>query len=59
MTLRQPMTMSADFQDEELTPSLFGDVIRQDDDAVTFILKRGLVGPPGETFAYFNSSAPW
>lgn len=57
VTLRQLMTMSAGFQDDDSTPSLFGDVIRQDGDAVTFILKRGLVSTPGETFAYSNSSA--
>ena len=57
VTLRQLMTMSAGFQDDDSTPSLFGDAIRQDGDAVAFILKLGLVSPPGETFAYSNSSA--
>jgi CubicO group peptidase (beta-lactamase class C family) len=57
VTLRQLMTMSAGFPDDDSTPSLFGDVIRQDGDAVTFILKRGLVSPPGEIFTYSNSSA--
>jgi hypothetical protein len=57
VTLRQLMTMSAGFPEDESTPSLIGDAIRQDDDAVAFILKHGLVSPPGETFAYSNSSA--
>ena len=57
VTLRQLMTMSAGFQEDESTPSLIGDAIRQDGDAVAFILKLGLVSPPGETFAYSNSSA--
>jgi CubicO group peptidase (beta-lactamase class C family) len=57
VTLRQLMTMSAGFQEDDSTPSLFGDVIRQDGDAVTVILKRGLVSTPGETFAYSSSSA--
>lgn len=57
VTLRQLLTMSAGFEDEDLNPSLFGDVIRHNGDAVTFILKRGLVAPPGDTFAYSNSSA--
>jgi CubicO group peptidase (beta-lactamase class C family) len=57
VTLRQLMTMSAGFQDDDTTPSPFGDAIRQDGDAVTFILKLGLVSPPDETFAYSNSSA--
>ena len=42
VTLRQLMTMSAGFQDEEFNPSLFGEAIRHNGDAVTFILKRGL-----------------
>lgn len=57
VTLRQLMTMSAGFPDDELDPSLFRDVIQQNGDAVAFILKRGLVSPPGETFAYSGSSA--
>ena len=57
VTLRQLMTMSAGFPEDESTPSLMGDAIRQDGDAVAFILKHGLVSPPGETFAYSNSSA--
>jgi CubicO group peptidase (beta-lactamase class C family) len=48
VTLRHLMTMSAGFRDDEITPSLFGDVIRHDGVAVTFILKRGLVSTPGE-----------
>jgi CubicO group peptidase (beta-lactamase class C family) len=56
VTLRQLMTMSAGFEDDEVTPSPFADAIRQDD-AVAFILKRGLVNPPGETFVYSNGSA--
>ena len=51
------MTMSAGFPEDESTPSLISDAIRQDGDAVAFILKHGLVSPPGETFAYSNSSA--
>ena len=42
---------------DDSTPSLIGDAIRQNGDAVAFILKHGLVSPPGETFAYSNSSA--
>ena len=57
VTLRQLMTMSAGFPEDDSTPSLFGEVIRHDADAVAFILKRGLVSTPGETFAYSNSSA--
>jgi CubicO group peptidase (beta-lactamase class C family) len=57
ITLRQLMTMSAGFQDELGTPSLIGDVFRQDGDAVAFILRRALVSSPGETFAYSSSSA--
>ncbi len=57
VTLRQLMTMSAGFPEDDSTPSVFADAIRQDGDAVTFILKHGLVSPPGETFAYSNSSA--
>ena len=57
VTLRQLMTMSAGFPDDESIPSLIGDAIRQDGDAVAFILKHGLVSPPGETFAYSNASA--
>jgi CubicO group peptidase (beta-lactamase class C family) len=57
VTLRQLMTMPAGFQDDDSTPSLFGDAMMQDGDAVTFVLKGGLVTPPGETFAYSNSSA--
>jgi CubicO group peptidase (beta-lactamase class C family) len=55
--LRQLMTMSAGFEDEESNPSLFGDAIRHNGDAVTFILKRGLATSPGDTFAYSNSSS--
>ena len=51
------MTMSAGFPEDDSTPSVFADAIRQDGDTVTFILKHGLVSPPGETFAYSNSSA--
>jgi CubicO group peptidase (beta-lactamase class C family) len=51
VTLRQLMTMSAGFQEDDATPSPFADAIRQDGDAVAFILKLGLVSPPGETFA--------
>jgi CubicO group peptidase (beta-lactamase class C family) len=57
VTLRQLITMSAGFPDDEPPSVLFRDAIRQDGDAVAFILKRGLVSPPGETFAYSNSSA--
>jgi CubicO group peptidase (beta-lactamase class C family) len=57
VTLRQLMTMSAGFPEDDFTPSVMGDAIRQDGDAVAFILKHGLVSPPGETFAYSNSSA--
>jgi CubicO group peptidase (beta-lactamase class C family) len=57
VTLRQLMTMSAGFPEDDSTPSVFADAIRQDGDTVTFILKHGLVSPPGETFAYSNSSA--
>ena len=57
VTLRQLLTMSAGFENDDPTPSPFADAIRQDDGAVAFILKRGLVSPPGETFAYSNSSA--
>ena len=57
VTLRQLMTMSAGFPEDDSTPSVFADAIRQDGDAVAFILKHGLVSPPGETFAYSNSSA--
>ena len=57
VTLRQLMTMSAGFPEDDFTPSVFADAIRQDGDAVSFILKHGLVSPPGETFAYSNSSA--
>jgi CubicO group peptidase (beta-lactamase class C family) len=57
VTLRQLMTMSAGFQYDDSPSSPFGDAIRQDGDAVAFILKLGLVSPPGETFAYSNSSA--
>jgi CubicO group peptidase (beta-lactamase class C family) len=57
VTLRQLMTMSAGFADEESNPSLFGDAIRHNGDAVTFILKRGLATSPGDTFAYSNSSS--
>jgi CubicO group peptidase (beta-lactamase class C family) len=57
VTLRQLLTMSAGFENDDATPSPFADAIRQDDGAVAFILKRGLVSPPGETFAYSNSSA--
>jgi CubicO group peptidase (beta-lactamase class C family) len=57
VTLRQLMTMSAGFPEDDFTPSVFVDAISQDGDAVTFILKHGLVSPPGETFAYSNSSA--
>ena len=57
VTLRQLMTMSAGFQEDDSTPSPFADAIRQDGDAVTFILKHGLASPPGEAFAYSNSSA--
>jgi CubicO group peptidase (beta-lactamase class C family) len=37
VTLRQLMTMSAGFPEDESTPSLIGDAIRQDGDAVAFI----------------------
>jgi CubicO group peptidase (beta-lactamase class C family) len=57
VTLRQLMTMSAGFPEDDSTPSVFADAIQQDGDTVTFILKNGLVSPPGETFAYSNSSA--
>lgn len=57
VTLRQLMTMSAGFPEDDSTPSVFADAIRQHGDTVTFILKHGLVSPPGETFAYSNSSA--
>jgi CubicO group peptidase (beta-lactamase class C family) len=57
VTLRQLMTMSAGFPEDDSNPSLIDDAIRQDGDAVAFILKHGLVGTPGETFAYSNSSA--
>jgi CubicO group peptidase (beta-lactamase class C family) len=57
VTLRQLMTMSAGFPEDDSTPSVFADAIRQDGDTVAFILKHGLVSPPGETFAYSNSSA--
>ena len=57
VTLRQLMTMSAGFEDEESNPSLFGDAIRHNGDAVTYILKRGLATSPGDTFAYSNSSS--
>jgi CubicO group peptidase (beta-lactamase class C family) len=57
VTLRQLMTMSAGFPEDEFTPSVFADAILQDGDAVTSILKHGLVSPPGETFAYSNGSA--
>ena len=57
VTLRQLMTMSAGFPEDDSIPPLFGEAIRQDGDAVTFILKHGLASPPGETFAYSNSSA--
>jgi hypothetical protein len=57
VTLRQLLTMSAGFENDDATASPFADAIRQDDGAVAFILKRGLVSSPGETFAYSNSSA--
>jgi CubicO group peptidase (beta-lactamase class C family) len=57
VTLRQLMTMSAGFPEDDSTPSVFADAIGQDGDAVTFILKHGLVSPPGETFVYSNGSA--
>lgn len=57
VTLRQLMTMSAGFPDDEPPSDLFRDVMEQDTDAIAFILKRGLVSLPGETFAYSNSSA--
>jgi CubicO group peptidase (beta-lactamase class C family) len=57
VTLRQLLTMSAGFPEDDSTPSPFADAIRQNGDTVTFILKHGLVSPPGETFAYSNSSA--
>jgi CubicO group peptidase (beta-lactamase class C family) len=57
VTLRHLMTMSAGFEYDEPPSDLFRDVLEHDGDAVAFILKRGLVGPPGETFAYSNSSA--
>jgi CubicO group peptidase (beta-lactamase class C family) len=57
VTLRQLMTMSGGFPEDDFTPSVFADAIRQDGGAVTSILKHGLVSPPGETFAYSNSSA--
>ena len=57
VTLRQLMTMSAGFPEDDSNPSLIDDAIRQDGDAVAFILKHGLVSTPGETFAYSNSSA--
>jgi CubicO group peptidase (beta-lactamase class C family) len=57
VTLQQLTTMSAGFPDDEPPSDLFRDVIQQDGDAVAFILKRGLMSPPGETFAYSNSSA--
>ena len=57
VTLRQLLTMSAGFENDDATPSPFADAIQQNGDAVAFILKRGLVSPPGETFTYSNCSA--
>jgi len=36
VTLRQLMTMSAGFPEDDFTPSVFADAIRQDGDAVSF-----------------------
>lgn len=57
VTLRQLMTMSAGFPEDDSSPSLFDDAIRQDGDTVTFILEHRLTSLPGETFAYSNCSA--
>ncbi len=57
ITLRQLMTMSAGFPEDDFTPSAFEEAIRQDGDTATFILKNELASPPGESFAYSNSSS--